>query len=61
MMGKNGLLSLNNTDIFDESIRNNSKSLPKEEALVEIVTDYNNNYGHSFSIPTYQKFKKDVY
>ncbi|MCR5586035.1 MAG: HsdR family type I site-specific deoxyribonuclease [Lachnospiraceae bacterium] len=60
MMGKNGLPTLNITGVFDETIGNNSSAIPKEEALVEILTDYDTKFNQKYSIPTYAKFKKDV-
>lgn len=50
------------TAIFDPSIDNNGtdRAMVKEEGLVEILTDYNNWFGQSFGIPTWQAFKKDV-
>lgn len=60
MMGKNGLPSLKITGIFDETVGNNTTAIPKEEALVEILTDYKNYFGQIFDIPNYQRFKKDV-
>ncbi len=50
------------TAIFDPSIDNNGtdRAMIKEEALVEILTDYKNYFGIEFSIPTWQNFKKDV-
>lgn len=50
------------TAIFDPSIDNNGtdRAMVKEEGLVEILTDYNNWFKQSFSIPSWQVFKKDV-
>lgn len=46
--------------LFDQSIDNNGNGTFKEEALVEILTDYNERYGQDFTIPTFAKYKKDV-
>lgn len=48
------------TALFDPSIDNNGTGIAKEEALVEIITDYNKRYGQSFTISTYGKMKKDI-
>lgn len=46
--------------LFDQSIDNNGNGTFKEEALVEILTDYNERYAQDFTIPTFAKYKKDV-
>ena len=46
--------------LFDQSIDNNGSGVFKEDALVEILTDYNGRYGQDFTIPTYAKYKKDI-
>lgn len=49
------------TCLFDPSIDNNGGfALEKEDALVEIIKDYNNRYSQTFSISTYGKMKKDI-
>lgn len=48
------------TALFDPSIDNNGAGIEREEALVEIITDYNARYGQTFTIPTYGKMKKDI-
>lgn len=50
------------TAIFDPTIDNNGqdRAAIKEEALVEILTQYNEWFNQKFSIPTWQLFKKDV-
>ncbi len=48
------------TAIFDPSIDNNGGAAVKEDALIEILTDYKNNFSIEFTIPQWQKFKKDV-
>ncbi len=46
--------------LFDQSIDNNGSGIFKEDALVEMLTNYNKAYGQDFTIPTYAKYKKDV-
>jgi type I restriction enzyme R subunit len=57
---KKELLNLKVTAIFDPSIDNNGGSQIKEDALEEIIKDYNDNFGVKFDIPSWQMFKKDV-
>lgn len=46
--------------LFDPSIDNNGSGIEKENALIEVIEDYNRLYGQTFSIPTYAKMKKDI-
>lgn len=46
--------------LFDQTIDNNGNGMFKEDALVEILTDYNQRYGQDFTIPTFAKYKKDL-
>lgn len=48
------------TALFDQNIDNDGGSTIKEEALVEILDDYNKRYGKTFTIPTFRKYKKDI-
>ena len=48
------------TALFDQNIDNNEGAAVKEDAVVEMLDDYNKRYDQKFTIPTYQKFKKDV-
>ena len=48
------------TALFDPNIDNNGGTEIKEEALLEILTDYNRRYGTHFTVPLWDKFKKDV-
>ncbi len=48
------------TALFDPSIDNDDGNIAKEDALVELITDYNNRYKQSFTIPTWGKMKKDI-
>lgn len=46
--------------LFDQNIDNTEKAVIKEEAVIEMLTDYNATFGTDFTIPTYAKYKKDV-
>lgn len=48
------------TALFDPSIDNNAGSTVKEDALVELIEDYNKTYGQEFTIPTWSAMKKDI-
>lgn len=48
------------TALFDPSIDNNGGVQFKEDGLVKIISDYNEQYGQEFSIPTFAKMKKDI-
>lgn len=48
------------TALFDPSIDNNGDASFKEDAIVEILEDYNARYGMKFQLPTYAAFKKDA-
>lgn len=50
----------NVTAIFDDSIDNNGCGEYKEDALLEMLDDYNGKFGTSFRQSAYAKFKKDV-
>ena len=51
---------LNVTALFDPNIDNNGNGIIKEDALAEIVDDYNKKYAQSFTVPTFAKMKKDI-
>ena len=51
---------MNVTALFDPSIDNNAGSMVKEDALVELIEDYNKAYGQEFTIPTWPAMKKDI-
>ncbi|MBS5888007.1 MAG: type I restriction endonuclease subunit R [Negativicoccus succinicivorans] len=58
---KSEMAELNITAMFDPTIDNNGQtSLDKEDGIVEMLEDYNAKYDMSFTIPTYDKFRKDV-
>lgn len=46
--------------LFDQSIDNHGTGTIKEDAIVEILEDYNKRYGKTFTIPTFRKYKKDI-
>lgn len=48
------------TALFDPNIDNAAGSTVKEDALVEIINDYNEAYGQKFTIPTWNAMKKDI-
>ena len=52
--------SLKVAALFDPNIDNNGNGIFKEEGLVEIIKDYNEQYGQDFTIPTFAKMKKDI-
>ena len=48
------------TCLVDPSIDNEGKGEIKEDLLIKIVGDYNDQYGTHFTLPKYALFKKDV-
>ena len=48
------------TTLFDSNIDNNEGAIVKEKAIIQILNDYNSDYGQNFTIPTFDRFKKDV-
>lgn len=48
------------TALFDPNIDNNAGSTVKEDALVELIEDYNKAYDREFTIPTWPAMKKDI-
>lgn len=48
------------TALFDPSVDNNAGSTVKEDALVELIEDYNKAYSQEFTIPTWPAMKKDI-
>lgn len=48
------------TALFDPSVDNNAGSTVKEDALIELIEDYNKAYDQEFTIPTWPAMKKDV-
>jgi len=48
------------TALFDPSIDNKGNAEVKEDAIVEILEDYNTRYGKTYRMATYATFKKDL-
>ncbi len=48
------------TALFDPNIDNNAGSTVKEDALVELIKDYNKAYDQEFTIHTWPAMKKDI-
>ena len=48
------------TALFDPSIDNDGNAIFKEDALIEIINDYNLRYNQTFTIPSYARMKKDI-
>lgn len=53
-------VNLKITALFDPHIDNNGNAAYKEDGLVEIMTDYNEQYEQDFKLANYAKFKKDI-
>ncbi len=52
--------SLNVVALFDSNIDNSDGGIIKEDALLEMLGDYNQKYQTTFQLSTYGKYKKDV-
>lgn len=52
--------SLNVVALFDSNIDNSDGGIVKEDALLEMLEDYNRQYSTTFQLSTYGKYKKDV-
>ena len=48
------------TAVFDPSDNDDSGSIWKMKGITEILTDYQNRFGHAYTIDEYYLFKKDV-
>lgn len=46
--------------LFDQNIDNNENDIIKEDAVIEMLEDYNLTFGSKYTIPKYHKYKKDV-
>lgn len=57
---KNRELDLKVCCLFDPTIDNMDGFEYKEDGLKEIITDYNEQYGMSYTLPTYAKLKEDI-
>ena len=52
--------SMNVVAVFDNNIDNSDEGIAREDALLDMLDDYNHKYQHSFQLSTYGKYKKDV-
>ena len=52
--------SLNVVTVFDNNIDNTDEGIAREDAILEMLADYNAKYQTSFGLPQYGKYKKDV-
>lgn len=57
---KKAMPELKVTALFDSTIDNTDNAIIKEDAVVEILKDYNATFNQNFTIPTFDKFKVDV-
>ena len=57
---KEKIPQLNITCLFDSNIDNDDGVIEKEEALIEILEDYNKKFNQNFTIPTHNLFKDDL-
>lgn len=57
---KKEMTNANITALFDPNIDNTGGEEFKSDGLVEIMDDYNQKFGKTFSIPTHSAFKKDI-
>lgn len=48
------------TTLFDPTIDNNGNVEYKEDGLIEIISDYNNQYKQDFNLANHAKMKKDI-
>ncbi len=46
--------------LFDATLDNMGRAIFKEEALKEIIEDYNRRYGQSFGLSSFDRYKKDI-
>ncbi len=52
--------SMNVVTIFDNNIDNSDEGIAREDAILEMLTDYNAKYGMTYKLANYAKYKKDV-
>ena len=52
--------SMNVVAIFDNNIDNSDEGIAREDAIVEMLNDYNARYGTTYQLANYAKYKKDV-
>ena len=59
-MIKEAMPTLRVTCLFDPNIDNEGEVDFREDALVEIIEDYNTKYGHEFGLSSFDKLRKDI-
>ena len=52
--------SLNVVAVFDSNIDNSDGGIVREDAICEMLTDYNAKYGMNYKLANYAQYKKDV-
>lgn len=52
--------SLNVVAVFDSNIDNSDGGIVREDAIKEMLTDYNAKYGMNYKLANYAQYKKDV-
>ena len=52
--------SLNVVAVFDNNIDNSDGGIVREDAINEMLTDYNAKYGMNYRLANYAQYKKDV-
>ena len=52
--------SLNVVAVFDSNIDNSDGGIVREDAIKDMLTDYNAKYGMSYKLANYAQYKKDV-
>ena len=55
-----GKIDINFTALFDQNVDNNEGNIFKEDAVVEVLEDYNKLFGQTFSMSKSKQFKNDV-
>src|SRR5699024_3338863 len=57
---KERLLDIKVTALFDGNLDETENSIFIEDGLAEIIKDYNEMYGKTYTIPTHHRFKQDL-
>jgi len=57
---KKRMPALNVTALFDPTLDNKDGVMYREDGLIEIMEDYNMQYGQDFTLANHRKFKKDI-
>ena len=52
--------SVNAVAVFDNNIDNSDEGIAREDAIAEMLNDYNAKFGMSFRLANYAQYKKDV-